>query len=368
MPTIAILTNSISGLYSFRRELVEELVNKGCKVVISSPLQDDEKAAWFAAKGCVMEKIEIDRRGTNPIRDLKLLAKYSRLLKCYHPAAVLTYTAKPNIYGGIAAAMCNIPQLATITGLGYAIEHGGWLSRLTTMLYRIGLRNAVCVFYQNYNIEKFCKANHIGKNGRNVPGSGVNLEYNALLPCPSPEEPLRLLFVGRVMKDKGIDELLDVACRMKHEGLGVEFHLVGDCEERYESKLRQLQQEGIVMWHGRVADVRPLLATAAAIVHPSYHEGMSNVLMEAAAMGRPAVASDICGCREVVDDGVTGYLFPAGDSEELYIKLRKMVNLTWADRKAMGMAARAKMERMFDRKKVVAAYMEELGKEVPSVL
>ena len=201
--SILILTNNIGGLHSFRKEVVKAIVDAGCKVYISEP-DDDVRVRYFESIGCQIIKTSFNRRGMNPFADFKLLLTYLRLIRRIHPAAVLTYTIKPNIYGGIAARWERVPQLANITGLGDAIENPGFLSKLTIALYRLGLRKTRTVFYQNTSIEEFCKKHGIAGHGRLLPGSGVNLDWHTIKPYPAEGSRMKFNFIGRVLKDKGI--------------------------------------------------------------------------------------------------------------------------------------------------------------------
>lgn len=359
--TIFILANSIGGLYSFRKEVVKALADAGYNVVISAPHDSHEKEDFFFSIGCQMEFVEVDRRGTNPLRDLALVWRYRSLIRELRPAAVLTYTIKPNIYGGLAARLCHVPQLANITGLGDAIENPGLLQKLSIFLYRVGLKKAWRVFYQNSSIEAFCKAHRIGRNGQLLPGSGVNLEWHTFQPYPVAEAPLRFNFIGRMMKDKGLEELLAMAIDIRSRYPQVEFHLFGHCEERYEDILKASQEQGVLVWHGAVSDVRPWIKDSCCTVHPSYHEGMANVLLESCAAGRPVIASDIPGCREAVDDGETGFLCQVRDAADLTAKVERFINLPHEAKRAMGAAARRKVEREFDRKIIVDAYLKALN-------
>ena len=193
-------------------------------------------------------------------------------------------------------------------------------------------------------------------------GAGVNLDD---FPCAAyPQDaPLRFLFVGRVMHEKGVDELFYAAKQMKQEyGDGVEFHFVGSFEESYKPLMDELEQSGIVKYHGYQSDMRPFYAMSGCVVLPSYHEGMSNVLLEAASSGRPLITSAIPGCMEAVEDGVSGYLCESRNAEALLISLRRFAQLTPEERRDMGLAGRRRMEALFDKKAVVARTVEYINR------
>lgn len=357
---VLILSNSVSGLFSFRKEVVGALVAEGYRVWIACPREEGEKSDYFRNLGCEMVDTPVDRRGTNPIRDFGLFRQYRRLIRQVKPAAVLTYTIKSNVYGGVAARCAHVPQLANITGLGTAVENPGLLSKITVAMYRFGLKRAKTVFYQNVSIQKFCQKNKIGRHGVLLPGSGVNLDWHALQPYPTQESPMRFLFISRVMRDKGAEELLAAAKIIKEKYPQTEFHILGPCEDGYEARLREACDTGTVVWHGSVPDVRPYIREAWCTVHPSYHEGMANVLLESAAAGRPVITTDVPGCRETLDEGVSGLLCPAKDAAALTDAIERFIQLSYDEKVRMGQSGRDFVANHFDRQIVVDAYLNEL--------
>lgn len=362
--TILVLTNNFGGLYSFRKEVMKALVDKGYHVVISAPSKSNAiKVTWFENIGCKHVDTPFNRQGTNPVADLKLMLRYRKLIKHVKPSVVLTYTIKPNLYGGMACALTGVPQIANVTGLGAAVEYPGLMQKLTIFLYKIGMRKTWLTFFQNNDNMDFCKV-HGMVRGRTqlIPGSGVNLEYHVKVPYPIVTEPIRFLFMGRIRREKGIEEFLAAAEVITKKYDNVEFHVVGGCEGDYEGRLLDMQKKGIVTYHGRQSDVRPYYAMAACTLHPSFYpEGMSNVLLESCATGRPIMTTMRAGCREIVEDGRNGYLVKQQDAADLIEKVEKFISLPYADRKAMGDAARAIAEREFDRQIVVKAYLNEIN-------
>jgi len=355
MNRILVLTNSSGGLYDFRGEFVGELCKK-YEVYVSMP--DDVKERELAGQGCRIIKTPINRRGINPLEDLKLYRAYGRMMKEIKPKLVVTYTIKPNIYGGFAAGVRKIPYIATITGLGGAFDRTGLLLKLIVGMYRAGLRRAACVFFQNEeNRSIFQRMGITAKKTRMVMGSGVSLEKHGYEPYPAGEET-HFLFVGRVMKERGILEYIEAAKRLHSDK--VFFDIMGYCDEDYQALLDTLEKEGVIRQLGFQTQVHEYLAAASAIVVASFHEGMSNALIEGAATGRPVIASDISGCREAFEDGVTGFGFTPGKPEELTLAMEKFLSLSAEERAAMGRRGRQKMEREFDRKLVTAAYVDEV--------
>lgn len=362
MKKILILANSASGLYDFRNELIISLLEQ-YEVHIALP--DAEKVPELAKEGCIIHHTPIDRRGMNPKTDWKLMKQYKEIMKQVKPDCVLTYTIKPNIYGNLCCRRLRIPYLVNITGLGSAFENGGLIQKLVVFLYRVALKKANCIFFQNdTNRAIFEEFGIRGKHSRLVPGSGVNLDRHAFEEYPSKEEKPVLLYVGRIMKEKGADELFYAAKKIKQEYPDVQFELVGYYEDDYKELVEQYEKEGILKLTSYQKEIHPYYKRAAAVIMPSYHEGMSNVILEASATGRPVLASKIPGCIEGFEEGKTGIGFEARNPEALYQAIRSFLQLSYEERKEMGQNARMKMERDFDRKKVVAAYREEIEKAI----
>lgn len=356
---ILVLANNGLGLCRFRIELMQSLIDHGFEVYVSFPR--DENVNTLLDLGCKYFETNIDRRGINPLTDIKLLMHYIKAIKDIKPSIVLTYTIKPNIYGGIACIVTKTPYIANITGLGTSIENKGLVRKIALALYRIGLRKAICVFFQNEPNRRFFIENRIALlKTRIIAGSGVNLTQHHFEEYPS-NAPIRFLFIGRIMKAKGIGELLSAAEIVKIRFPDVQFDLVGDCEEDYGDELTRYVDRGVIKYYGKQSDVHSFIKRAHATILPSYHEGMANVLLESAASGRPVLASRVTGCIETFDEGVSGLGFEAKSVDSLVNAIIKFVELPYEQKKAMGLAARRKMEREFDRRSVVKAYMEEVS-------
>ncbi|MEW9671330.1 glycosyltransferase family 4 protein [Ammoniphilus sp. 3BR4] len=362
MAKILILTNNDVGLYKFRKELIKELVKK-YEVYVSLPYGD--LIPKLEELGCNFIETPISRRGTNPITDFKLLMNYRKIIKNIKPNVVLTYTIKPNVYGGLACRMSDVPYIANITGLGTAVENKGVLQKITLFLYKESLTKANCVFFQNRDNEAFFYEMKItsGKH-RLIPGSGVNLQHYSLLDYPS-DKIINFLFIARVMKEKGIDHYLDVAKYIRGKYPNTAFHILGFCEDVYEEKLRSLHDKGIIQYHGMQNDVRKFHEFSHCTIHPTYYpEGMSNVLLESAACGRPIITTNRAGCREIVDDGENGYVVEQQDSQDLIEKVERFLKLDQETKMQMGLAGRIKVENEFNRRIVVDAYLEEIVKSL----
>lgn len=356
---VLILANYDMGLYKFRRELLETLI-KEYEVFFCVP--DGEYVERIKTLGCKYVPCGLlDRHGTNPLKELQLLRYYQKLLKDICPDVVLTYTIKPNVYGGMACAKANVPYIANITGLGGAIENPGMLQKTALQLYRIGLKKAQVVFFQNEsNLRFFTEHNIFLGKTELLPGSGVNTDYHAFVPYIESAQDLVFSTVGRIMRDKGCMELVEAARRVKQKYPEVRFLMIGFFDENCPTELRDAIESGVVEHIDTQQDVRPFYAGSHAIIHPSYHEGMSNALLEAAATGRPVIASNIPGCRETFDEGISGIGFEPQNAEDLVHAIESFIALSHEQRAAMGRAGREKMEREFGRQIVVDAYMREI--------
>lgn len=361
MGKVLFLVNHDVVIYNFRLELVERLLEEGHQVVISSPY--GERIDDLVALGCEYRPIELSRHGTNPVQELKLLRTYRKLIRAEKPDMVFSYTIKPNIYGGMACAAENVPYVANITGLGTAVEHDGLMQKLTVLLYRAAFRKVQRVFFQNEENRQFFIDRHLaeGKHGL-LPGSGVNLQRFPVLPYPN-DETVEFVFISRIMQEKGIDQYLEAAKYIRKKYPNTRFHICGFCEEAYEETLKQLQADGTVIYHGMVRDVKQVIGLTHCTIHPTYYpEGLSNVLLESAACGRPLITTDRSGCREVIDNGVNGFTVEQKNAADLIEKIEAFLALPWEVRRDMGLAGRAKVEKEFDRRTVVDAYIKELKK------
>ena len=354
---ILVITNHSYMFWQFRRELIAELM-KEHEVVLSMPFVGHEED--FQAMGVRCIETNVDRRGVTPGKDWKLLKTYHDMLKNERPEMVITYSIKPNIYAGLVCGKLGIPFCANVQGLGTAFEKPV-LAQFVTMLYKMSFRKVKTVFFENEaDAAKFQKHQIIPQNKQvALRGAGINLEHYAIQPYPN-NEIVHFLYLGRIMKEKGMDELFSAVLRLKEEGEKFVLDLVGFFEEEYREQVLILQEKGIVVFHGFQEDSRPYYAAADCIVMPSYHEGMSNVLLEAAAVGRPIITSDIPGCREAVEDGATGILVQVKDEVSLYNAMKLMMDMKKEKRQEMGQSGRRKMEREFRKEMVVAETMKAI--------
>lgn len=356
---VLFLVNHDVVIYNFRLELVERLLSEGYEVHISSPY--GERIDDLKALGASYHEIEIDRHGMNPKDEIRILRDYRKLLKVVQPDIVLGYTIKPNIYGALAAQQAGIPFVANITGLGTAIENGGKKQKILVMLYKTAFRKVQRVFFQNEeNRQFFIDQNIAIDKHAMLPGSGVNLDRFTVSEYPK-DDVVKFLFISRIMKEKGIDQYLEAARDIKERHKNVEFHICGFCEKEYKGELEKLNANGTVIYHGMIRDVAGFLKDMHCVVHPTYYpEGISNVLLEACASGRPIITTDRSGCREVVDDGVNGYMIPQKDSRALINAIENFLKLDYCEKKQLGLNGRKKVEDSFDRQIIVEAYLKEI--------
>ncbi len=340
-------------LWQFRRELIGELLKRG-EVIISMPFVGHEDD--FKTLGCRCINTEVNRRGINPVTDFKLYLTYRRLLKSEKPDMVITYSIKPNIYAGFACRILGIPYCVNVQGLGTAFQNST-VAGIVTVMYQTALRKAKTVFFENReNADEFIRRKIVIAEQKTVlNGAGVNLNFHSVQPYPPEDNGIHFLFLGRIMKEKGVDELFSAARIIKKKyGNQVIFDLVGFFEDEYKAEVDALVKSGVVIFHGFQSEPRPFYANAHCVVMPSYHEGMSNVLLEAAATGRTVITTDIPGCREAVDHGVTGLLCRKKDTQDLKNKIEAFINMDSESRKNMGISGRRKMESEFDKQKVVS--------------
>lgn len=361
MSKILFLVNHDIVIYNFRLELVEALLNKGHQVVISSPY--GERIEDLKKLGCEYHDIEISRHGMNPIKEIKLIRTYIKLLKEVKPDIVFSYTIKPNIYGAIACKSKHIPIVANITGLGTAVENGGFSKKITILLYRYAFKKVQKVYVQNTENLKFLIDHKLALGKLDLlPGSGVNLSRFPVQEYPD-DSIVKFVFISRIMKEKGIDYYLESAKYIKAKYPNAEFHVCGFVEDEYKGKLYDYAKDGTIIYHGMVRDIKEIHKQMHCIVFPSYYpEGLSNVLLEAAASARPIITTDRPGCKEAVDDGLTGFLIPIQIQEALNDALNKFLQLSSEQRKQMGLAGRIKVEKEFDRNIVVSKYLIEVSK------
>lgn len=357
---IMIVANDTTFIYNLRKEIVEGFLESRYDVVVVA------KKLKFINEieemGCDLIDLNLERNGTNPMSDIKLFRQISFILKNQKPDLVFSNSIKPNVYFGIACRKQNIPFIPNITGLGGALLNPGIVQKVAIFLYRQGMKAANTVLFQNeFNRQFFWDKKIIKSNQDNIllPGSGINLEKFRYKQYPNDGEPIKFVTISRVMRDKGIDELLESATYIKNKYPNVIFQLVGAYDDAsYKNVIEEMVKDGIIEYLGFKKDINEILSDSYCVIHPSYHEGLSNVLLEAGATGRPVIASDIPGCREAFIDGISGFSVKAKNSDDLKETIERFINLSYKDKERMGIENRKYIEEKFDRNIVVKKCLE----------
>ena len=366
--TIALGANDAWNLVNYRAGVITALQDAGFTIAALAP--PGPHAARFAEIGVRFYPLPIKPRGMSPTNDLKTLLGFVRLLKAIRPAAYLGFTAKPNIYGSLAARFCGIPVINNISGLGTSFARDGLLQAFVAQLYRLALRRSSTVFFQNKDDLELFERRRLVRSGQAalLPGSGVDLVRF------SPSDRLRddgrftFLFAARLLWEKGVREFVEAARCLAGRRDDVRFQILGFVEPPGPSavpreQLREWKEEGIIDYLGSSDDVRLSYSRADCVVLPSfYREGVPRVLLEAAAMALPVITTDMPGCRDAVDDRVTGLLCDPRSIDSLISAMESMVQMTVEERCAMGLAGRRKMETQFDEAIVHRAYLDALAK------
>lgn len=368
-PIIALLTNNDDDVYCFRKELIEALIADGFEMLISCP--DGPKFELMKEIPYIYDNPDIDRRGTNPVKDFGLLIHYRKLFKKYRPSVVLTYTAKPNVYASIAAHWMGIPVINNLTGLGSVVNESGLKKAFIMWLFKLAYKKSACMMFQNAtNMQVAIDQGMVNGDYKLIPGSGVNTDRYPLQTYPAggdgkEGDPIVFNYIGRVLHDKGVDDYIEAAKRIKAKYPQTEFNMLGFIEPteiHYEEDLRILGEQGIVMYRGSQKDVKPWVARAHATIHPStYGEGMSNVLLESASMGRFIITTNNPGCQETLEHEKTGYIYQGGNVDALVSAIERFLELPNDTRRMMGEAGRERVKNLFSRDTVVNAYKERIA-------
>jgi glycosyltransferase involved in cell wall biosynthesis len=361
--------NSSWNIVNFRVGLIRALAAAGFEPVVVAPVDPpaEDRMTQLDVRRFV---VPVDRSGLNPFKDLGLLARYARILGEVRPAAYLSYTIKPNIYGCFAARLCRVPAIPNISGLGTAFIRGGPLGAVVSAMYRIALRGAPVVFFQNEEDRALFVDRKLVRpdQARVLPGSGIDLDH--FTPAPLPAGPIRFLLIGRLLGDKGVREFVEAARLLRAEGANASFALLGPFDPSNRSGIAGAELDGwiaddSVEYLGEVEDVRPAIAESHVIVLPSYREGLPRSLLEGAAMERALVATDVPGCRDVVEDNFNGFLCAVRDPVSLAAAMRKVLRLSPKQRAALGAAGRRKVHAEFNEQLVIRAYLDALGHVAP---
>ena len=338
---------------------------------------NDETSDNLKILGCQFLNIRISRRGTNLLIDAKLIFKYLRIFRHLKPDCALFFTVKPAVYGGLSTRISRTPTITTITGLGSVYIERNLLTVVVNVLYRISLRHARPVVFQNLeDQDMFLNYGLVDKSSSIcAPGSGVDLDRFsfASLNRNQSRKAFVFLFVGRVVGNKGIREFVGASEKVRARYPQVHCQILGWIDfgnptAIAEQDLEEWVKRGTVEYLGSAEDVRSHIRNSDCVVLPSYREGTPRVLLEACAIGRPIIATDTPGCSRVVVDGITGLLCKARDSDDLAEKMVRMIEMSVEERVAMGLSGRQYVEEKFDEKIVIKQYIDAIDKCVPVVV
>lgn len=376
-----IALNAAWNLVNFRAGLIRALVAEGHGVVAVAP--PDEYAPLLSKLGCRYVPLAMDNKGTHPGRDLALLWRFYKLLRKESPSVFLSYTVKPNVYGSLAAHALGIPVVNNIAGLGAPFIRNDWLTRVVGNLYQQALKRSARVFFQNEDDRRLFIERKLVRAEVTacLPGSGIDLERFCIskaecsvIPDAGRDEAkrVRFLLIARMLWDKGIGEYVEAARQVRRDFPRAEFALLGFLGVQNPAAISRQQiqawvDEGVVNYLGETNDVRPFIAESDCVVLPSYREGTSRTLLEAAAMSRPIITTDAAGCREVVLDGTNGFLCQVRNGDDLAEKMFRMIRLTPEERAEMGRRGREKIEREFDERIVIQKYLETIQETAAAV-
>jgi galacturonosyltransferase len=362
LKTVCMVANDSTFIYNLRREIIQRFMDKG--YVIHLICQNLMHVDDLKKMGCRIHSIKVERHSVNPFNDLRLYQTYKDILKQIQPDVVFTNNVKPNVYCGKACGILHIPYIVNVCGLGTPLEKSGIMQKLLCAMYKEGVKKAFCVFFQNSeNQQFFIDHNILSGRYRLLPGSGVNLQEFKVLPYPN-NKSIHFMFIARIMKEKGIDQYMDAAKVISTEYPNTVFHVIGGCDDNsYLDKLEVAQKEGYIKYHGQQSNILSFLRISSCTIHPTYYpEGMSNVLLESAACGRPIITTNRSGCREIINDGINGFICKQKDSEDLVKQIKKFLSLSWEQRRKMGLLGRKKIENKFDRQLVADIYNDEINK------
>ena len=362
MNKVLILANHYITIYAFRKELVEELLANGDEVYIALPYSEDN--SYFKDMGCKIVETPLERRKTNPLSDFKLLFQYVKLIKKIKPDIILTYTIKPNTYGGIAAGICRVKTIHTVTGLGSIYIREMWQKHIAVILNKIAFKYASKIIFLNNDNKLFYEKLKIVSPNQDtivVPGSGVNLDEFKFIEGSNHKGDVTFTFIGRILKDKGIEEYLEAAEEILENYDGVKFEVAGFVDEvKYIDLLKEYEDKRVISYLGNRTDIKDVMANSSCIVLPSYGEGRGTVLQEGAAVGRPLITCNVYGCKENVDENYNGFLCKVADKNSLKMAMEKFINIPSDEKILMGKRSREKAEKEFNREDVIKTYTSEI--------
>lgn len=364
--TIAIVYNTSEYAYKFKQNLISLLKENNYDVVVIAPF--DRYSDKLSELGVTYFRLDMNRKGENPLAELLLIAKFVKVLKLAAPDVILNFTIKPNLYGSIAAAILSKPSICNVTGLGTVFIKSGYSLLFVKLLYKLAFKFSNKIFFQNIDDKSLFDNLKLvsAEKAELIPGDGVDIDlFNPSFPRSRIDEKVIFLFIGRILRDKGVMEFVGAA-KLLHKKYGnVEFQILGGVDEGNATaisleEVMQWQSAGIINYLEHTDDVRPFLANADVVVLPSYREGMPRTILEAASMAKPVIVTDVPGCRNAVINGKTGYLCKVQDINSLAETMEKMLNIGSEQRKLLGNSGREMIVNEFDEKIVLKKYLETI--------
>jgi glycosyltransferase involved in cell wall biosynthesis len=362
---IAVVLNTSWNIHNFRMGLVKTLQNEHHEVIAIAPR--DEYSPILEENGCEFVPVKMDSRGINPFKDLALLFELFFIYKKHKPDLVLHYTIKPNIYGTMAARMIGIPVVNNVCGLGTAFIQKNALSKIAQILYKFAFQSSNTVFFQNEEDRKFFENKGIVKKAQaeTLPGSGIDPEKFS--PRKRGKGKFTFLMISRLIHDKGVLEYVAAVKALRSQNIDARFQILGPIDTAHR---RGIPKELIDSWIdnqeieylGKTEDVIPYLSASDCVVLPSYREGTPRTLIEAASMAKPIVASNVAGCTNIVKDGTNGLLCKVKDSEDLALKMKKIIGMPLSERQKMGASGREMVVSSFDERIVITKYLNVIGR------
>lgn len=370
--TIAIVINTSWNIFNFRVNLLKALQSEGYNIVAIAPY--DFHTEKLIEYGFEYHDIKINNKGTNPIEEIKLIKEFYKVYKEVNPDVILQYTIKPNVYGTIAANKLGIPVISNISGLGTVFLNNKLSSHIARLLYRISLRHPKKIFFQNSRDRAlFIKSKLVKKKKTDiVPGSGIDTEkFKPVTREARKVKSLHFLFIGRLIRDKGLVEYVEAARMLKSKYPDAVFNILGtyylgNPTAITHDEIEKWEAEGIIHHLGATDEVSAVIAEHDCVVLPSYREGLSRVLLEGASMEKPIVTTNTPGCKEAVDNGISGYLCNVKDAASLAQQMEKVLLLSEDERSEMGKRGREKMIAEFDEKIIIEKYREAIASIVNS--
>ena len=363
---IVMTVNSAWNIANFRLPVLRALQEDGHEVIVLAP--PDEGVSRIEAAGAKFLPLEMDVKGLNPVSDMRLLHSLRQLFRIHAPDVILGYTIKNNIFGSMAAHATNIPFIPNVSGLGTAFLSHGLLRLVAERLYRHAFRRVPLAFFQNSDdLDMFVRRGLIKQaQGRLLPGSGIDLDYFQESAPTKTSPTSTFLMIGRLLRDKGVNEFVEAARLVKKNVPEAKFQLLGAVTSQNRTAIdlaavHSWVSEGAIEYLGVAEDVRPFIERASCVILPSYREGAPRTLIEAAAMARPIITTDVPGCRSVIDDDVSGFLCEAKNAISLADAVTKFLALDREEQRAMGLAGRQKMVREFDERIIVAEYRNAIA-------